>query len=56
MLSPTRDLALRSPYYEPFLGKDIPVVILNIHIDEMVFKNLGQHKGYTFINIENEFE
>lgn len=56
LLAPSRDLALKSPYYEPFIGKDIPVVILNMNLDEMVFKNINQYKNFRFINIENEFE
>ena len=56
ILAPTRELALKSPFYEPFVGTDIPVIVLSVHIDEMVFKNIGQYKSFKFINVENEFD
>ena len=36
ILAPSRELALSSPYMEPFKGTDIPVLIINMHVDEMV--------------------
>lgn len=57
ILAPTRDLALNSPYMEPFKNTDVPVLIVNMHVDEMVFKQLGNFKGkYTFKNVETAYE
>jgi HSP90 family molecular chaperone len=30
-------MALNSPYYEPFKKSEVPVLIINMHVDEMVF-------------------
>jgi HSP90 family molecular chaperone len=38
LLAPNREAALNSPYFEPFKNnKDIPVIFINLHVDEMVF-------------------
>jgi hypothetical protein len=29
-------MALNSPYYEPFKKSEVPVLIINMHVDEMV--------------------
>ena len=31
------DLALKSPYMEPFKGSDIDVLVLTVNIDEILF-------------------
>ena len=41
ILANTRQAALASPFYEPFKGTDVPVIILNIHVDEMVNTNIN---------------
>lgn len=46
LLSPTKENAMNSPYLEPFRGSNIPVIILNIHIDEMIFRQLDNHKSF----------
>jgi HSP90 family molecular chaperone len=37
ILAPTRDLALNSAYMEPFKNTKVPVLIVNMHVDEMVY-------------------
>jgi len=39
---------------EPFKGTDIPVLFSYVHIDEMVFRNIGEFKGFKFVNIESQ--
>lgn len=42
-----------SPYYEPFKKTDIPVIFVNLHVEEMVFSGVGKYKNkYEFFNIE----
>jgi HSP90 family molecular chaperone len=38
---------------EPFKGTNIPVLFSFVHIDEMVFRNTGEFKGFKFVNIES---
>ena len=54
LLAPTREHALSSPYLEPFKGTDIPVLFSFVHIDEMVFRNVGEFMGKKFVNIESQ--
>jgi HSP90 family molecular chaperone len=48
--APTRELALRSPYLEPFRGSDVPVLLSYIHIDEMVFTSVNAYKNFKFVS------
>lgn len=50
------DLALHSPFLEPFKGTDIDVIILNNPYDEMLFNQTNDYKGKKFVNIESAFE
>jgi len=54
ILSSNRDIALNSPYMEPFKDTNIPVIIINIHIDEMIFRQLETYKELKFVNIESD--
>jgi len=36
ILAPSRELALSSPYMEPFKNTKVPVLVVNMHVDEMV--------------------
>jgi HSP90 family molecular chaperone len=36
ILANNREMALNSPYYEPFKKSEVPVLIINMHVDEMV--------------------
>lgn len=51
-----REAALTSPYLEPFLPKEVPVLFCFYHIDELIFRNMGDFQGYKFANIENSLE
>ena len=46
ILAPSRDLALNSPYMEPFKNTKVPVLIVNMHVDEMVIFIFG---NFVFI-------
>lgn len=50
------DLALKSPYMEPFKGSDIDVLVLTVNIDEILFNQVGEFKGKRFVSIESSFE
>lgn len=57
LLAPSREAALQSPYYEPFKNTQVPVIFINLHVDEMVFQGVPTFKGkYKFVNIETSFE
>ena len=45
-----------NPFMEPFKDSDVPVLIIRDQIDEMVFQQLGNYKGFTFINVESGYE
>lgn len=38
---------------EPYLENDIPVLFIQINIEEMVFKEIGQYQGFSLSNIES---
>lgn len=46
------DAAIKSPFYEPFKGKDVPVLIITNQLDEFCLTSSGDHKGTPFLNIE----
>lgn len=57
LLAPNREAALQSPYYEPFKHSEVPVIFINLHVDEMVFQGVPTFKGkYKFVNIETSYE
>lgn len=57
LLAPNREAALQSPYYEPFKSSKVPVIFINLHVDEMVFQGVPTFKGkYKFVNIETSYE
>jgi TNF receptor-associated protein 1 len=41
-------------FLEAFKNQDLPILISNSPLDEMIFKQVQQYKNYKFINIENE--
>jgi len=45
-----------SPFYEPFKGTDIPVLVITNQIDEIVFQQINDYKNKRFVNIENSYE
>lgn len=49
---PTRQAALSSPFYEPFEGKDVPVLVLLNQLDEFCLTGAGNYKGMQFVNVE----
>ena len=43
---------MKSPFYEPFKGKEVPVIILTNQLDEFCLTSSGEYKGMQFQNIE----
>lgn len=44
--------AMASPFMTPFKNTEVPLLIVDAQFDEMIFKQIGAYKGYTFVNIE----
>ena len=42
------DSAMKSPFYEPFKGKEVPVIILTNQLDEFCLTSSGEYKGMQF--------
>lgn len=45
-----------SPYLEPFNKAGVPVILSQIHLDEVIFKNIGTYENMKFVNIETSEE
>lgn len=56
IVNPQYEMALSSPFMEPFKGSDLDVIILTQNIDEILFQQSGDFKGKKFVNIESAFE
>ena len=56
LFSSNRESALNSPYFEPFKANGISVLFCYYHIDEMIFRNMGDFQGYKLANIENALD
>lgn len=56
MFSAGKDTAKQSPHLEPYNKAGLPVLLINIHIDEIVFRDMGNYKNLTFANIETDEE
>lgn len=50
------DMALKSPFMEPFKGSNIDVMILTNNVDEILFSQTGEYKGKKFVSIETNFD
>ena len=50
------DIALRSPYMEPFKDSDLDVLILTNNVNEILFQQTGEYKGKKFVSIESNFD
>lgn len=48
----TYDAAMKSPFYEPFVGKDVPVLVVTNQLDEFCLTQANDYKGMQFMNIE----
>lgn len=45
-----------SPFIEPFIKSNVPVIVLPNHIDEVCLRNVNEYKGLKFVNIESNFD
>lgn len=52
-LAQSKEAALTSPYMEPFIKNDVPVLFISINIEEMLFRQMEVYKKFRFINIES---
>ena len=46
----------KNPFMDPFRDSKIPVLIIDSHIDEMVFRQIGTFKGLNLVNVESGYE
>ncbi|KCV70323.1 hypothetical protein H696_02652 [Fonticula alba] len=53
LVTPTRQLAEQSVYYEPFKQHGLEVLFLHEAVDEYVMNNLRSYEGKEFVNIES---
>jgi len=52
LLLPARSYAETSPYYEGFKSKNLEVLFLFNHLDDLVLTNIGEFNGKKIINAE----
>lgn len=52
-LAPSRDVARHSPYMEPFLKNEVPVLYISINVEEMLFRQMQNYKNFKFVNVES---
>lgn len=55
-MNPSYDVAINSPFMEPFKGTKIDVLVLINNVDEILFQQNGDYKGKRFVNIESSYE
>lgn len=41
-------------FLEQFQGTDLPILLSNQPVDEMIFKKINHYKDFKFVNVENE--
>jgi HSP90 family molecular chaperone len=56
LFSPVREAGMHSPYLEPFLPKNVPVLFSSQHVDEMIFRVMADYQGFRFVNIESSLD
>jgi len=56
VVNPNFDLAVNSPFMEPFKGSELDVVVLTNNVDEIIFQQNGNYKNKRFVNIESSYE
>lgn len=52
LVSSAEQNPINSPFIGPFKSRDLPVLFVTNNIDEMIFKQMQEYKGFKFINIE----
>eukprot|EP01095_Lingulamoeba_sp_RSL-Kostka_P018012 TRINITY_DN9687_c0_g1_i1.p1 TRINITY_DN9687_c0_g1~~TRINITY_DN9687_c0_g1_i1.p1 ORF type:complete len:747 (+),score=276.18 TRINITY_DN9687_c0_g1_i1:79-2319(+) len=53
LVSPKRDFALTSPYYEAFKKKNIEVLFFYNVVDDGVLSHIGSYRGKRFVGIDS---
>ena len=56
LVAPTKQLMDANPFLETFKDNDIPVLVLQNHIDEVCFKQIEKYKGHQFVSIESSID
>lgn len=54
MFSSGKFMAKKSPHLEPYTKAGLPVLMLNVHVDEIVFRQMRDYKNISFANIETD--
>eukprot|EP01132_Coremiostelium_polycephalum_P004764 gene4764-5943_t len=52
--APTKQVALKSPYYEPFQMKGIEVLVINNTMDDFVLSNIGYFVDNKIVSVESK--
>lgn len=52
-LAPNKEQAASSPYMEPFIKNEVPVLYLQVNIEEMILRQLNEYKKFQFVNVES---
>lgn len=53
-LAPSKEFAMQSPFMDQFIHNEIPVLFLQVNVEEMTFQDIGNYKGFEFQNIESQ--
>jgi len=56
VVNPSYEMAMNSPFMEPFKGSDLDVMVLTNNVDEIIFQQNGNYKNKRFVNIESAYE
>jgi HSP90 family molecular chaperone len=56
VVNPSFEMAMNSPFMEPFKGSDLDVMVLTNNVDEIIFQQNGNYKNKRFVNIESSYE
>lgn len=54
--APSKQIAAGNPFLKQFEGTDIPVLVIINNVDEIIFQQVNEFKGFGFVNIESSFE
>lgn len=50
--APSRSAAKDNPYIYPLTKAEVPVIIANTHIEEIIFTEMDTYEGLKFVNVE----
>ncbi len=47
-LAPNKEIAMQSPFMDQFNYNEIPVLFLQVNVEEMTFQEIRNYKGFEF--------